>query len=609
MHEPRVFQLMDVNDKALCMLGSCKPVNEGPRRGERTMDRLVIGADGEAVGLRKEGSGKAEQLRRELFGEYVPELFRRAIGGDQEAYDILQKASGSALGKVEDLIGLDSIEKDFDLFIRVNMPILSDVPTRAHVPAGQLVKKLSELLRSDPDKWKPIVRDFYMKGGFVRIAEHAGSGLEGRGFEGLSLAHPLVAFALEDRYDLFPSRDDKVHLLGRTSALEPPRSQMGYPELKGEGSELYLSSVRKHLGYERPKTAEELYKLLESFGKRPGGFFANLAAMEAELFRIHHPKQELDPIRVLPYLGGDWKERTEAIEKTFSNYVKNRKDWPKSARTLLNEFTLFDEAGLFPEDGVLRYKLIENILDRLSEYSSPALRQGAIERIFKGRRVQDPKLRTRLLRLWALSARERFGTDTGDPIYTDSILAEAERAGGHLYAQDRHELFNHLANEVESQEDLSLKLGEARKGQGAEADLKMMGLNLSMRLVRANDEFREQLVDFLTRPMTPTSLADFGHVLSLEQRGLSDGETIGTDEGFQRLAREIHQNFWASDMELRVGIIDELILPGDRRNDTEFEKATERILKKVFPSGEKYSQEAHDLVRLYIEEIRSTNAV
>lgn len=529
-------------------------------------------------------------------------LFEKAIQGDREARRLLlrlnsgrqmasaerrslDEGSGDETLKPKDLIGVEHLEKDPNLFIQINRETLAEGDL-SEATYSALVDKFDELLEEDPKKHSGLVRDLIEK----YLTGHN---------QNPDAAEPLSDFILSDAYDLFTLRE-RLDLLTRSS---------GYLDVPANRD--HLSVWRKELGLSPIKTTEDLMKRLDeidalkkantstpapqtAIGKAKalvaqvmrkdkkeglnGGeqeeeryhFLDKVASSEVLVFLKQNPDAQIPISDLILRLSGPALDSVPQLSAQLGARLKENKVWPTGTKEI---GILWDKAGrhrLFDEDGVLENQLLSEAIRLARSEPNAALREQYAARLVRNPRVKRPVLRREIYDIWTEAVVKQVGLDDKSSQRGDLIIRRLERLRPLIAMDDRIELFSLLGRRVQAQRDLAYKIRDSlveKKRQALEKSHKPgVQFEGGLELVRQSPTVAAELLEYLSAKYSTAARDAFIKTVRSEATRLNGDITLAkpTPSQLKTLMRNIeleHERFWAAPLAIRAGIVDELLFP------------------------------------------------
>ncbi len=601
--------------------------------------------DAKEKGSARKSGSKAWYIRKIYASEKIEkslnELFEAAVSRDASARTLLErltlrpvltffhgepKPRPDALTiphrtEFEDWIGLADLEKDPKLFWHVNQANLREAHHQKDGRMPKLVRKFEELLRRDPQRYRDLVRQFYLE--VVPNVEPTIFNLymlRSRDLD-YSLDDPVVEFLANDPFRLF-TEEEKLKFFDRHLRLEvrtikdstgnkiptPDR----WPREERFGAERWSQSheepsspdlIRKVLGYTAPQSGGDLIALAERFTTSKSSLIKRMVILEAELFFKNRPMQNFDAVRWAQAIDRDLLFSNREIDllkypklvAQCREVVARRTLWQRDVAAQVEEWVALSEGLFFPVNEQLRYERLASILDQIDNLGSPAERMRLTEKLMFAPAIKEPEIRKRTVNIWSQAVVAAEGKDTGDSAYRDRLLEILKRVSEHARAIDRAEMLRQMAEAVEAQTELSnlLEQGVWNLSRSNLEKTHLQGIVAEglLESMKRDDASRKESIRFLLTPLTDESVEKFKEHFRITF-GMADKNHEKSEEDFRIAIRQLHKNFWASSHGARSVLVAELL---EVRRDSEesFLKAYHLVSEFLFPESKPIPFGAH----------------
>jgi hypothetical protein len=247
------------------------------------------------------------------------------------------------------------------------------------------------------------------------------------------------------------------------------------------------------------------------------------------------------------------------------------------------------------------YQFLGDILDRI-EQTPVTERLAALEDIFIHSSIGDSTLRARAIRMLSQSYVERLGHDDGSSTYLAAFQAAMNvrlvQESGSIAKPVKAEIAQALLLDVVAQPQASRYLREAFIGQSlSESEITAIniggvGVDLLINIFTKKSELRNELLRFLTSPLTDRSVSQCDGVVDKVLRNdrytrtsLDDARATLLLSGLRSHLPLIHQEFWSMSIAHRAVIGKELLFNGARMDTSEGRSAVDFVLQSVFPGA------------------------
>lgn len=628
--DPRLYSSLNLQTADEFFSGQVQAISEGPSRDGDTLNNFVWDEDGLILKYepyidkdsRATRSAQRFRLRNESINEKLGKLVTLTMKGNAEATKTLLSLNERFQFQGNELMGLPILGERYDVFYKLNAKIIADASTdlqpgealkqseRERAEAARkiiasLLAEFTKLVKIDRDRFTPLVKSFFLGRKDQQDLKHLGY------FEDMNLAHPFASFVIWDTNGLFTQEEKIVFVSGLPDFFTA--------NLRGELIGSPVEALRKLFDYKAPKTRDELFDLQKLVENKIKSASANLKSPLAESENRETFKQaflylefrewvrstkpsDFNIEEFLPYLDPHHFERDEEfLNDVRERYVVERKKWPTDVDGLALAFKQIDSFGLFPKDQKLRFEILTTLIKKIEKEPQSRKRLEYAESLLLSRRIQEPKLRERVMNLWVESIFQTYGFDQGERKYKDIILGLAHKIRAQLNFTDAESVIAKLADRVEAQRELSAELGAIVKDvrQGERENSQILGTltESTLNLVRRDEESRIAILQLLT------SSGDKGSIENIVELFRKQASLAVSKEMMQKYrtdAKLMYDNFWAAPMAARAIILDELLFPQGQKSNDEFEKSFEYVLNKLF-AGEKYSFEARQILKDYVE--------
>ncbi|MBM3227441.1 hypothetical protein FJZ27_01080 [Candidatus Peribacteria bacterium] len=647
------------------IVGSIATISQGPRDGGTTVDALTFNEDGTVkdvdIGDNIENEEKIQAIFEQYLSGWAEHDFLLAEQ-DEEAARRLSKISESwaglsnaKSGQKLGLLCLDVCEKNFQLFLELNWFALQD-DRRA---ARMLISKLESL----GEKGTELFRYFLTsKSGEQIILQSLVSTMPLAGIdEGLAArsggrkkeirTNPYFDYLLDEKCKALSDEEkisfcDKWLLKEKFSYVSTPQSHFvaNVDLYDAKLGEKYVNLIKPQLdktghGYEfKPLTWNKLLSLIQEVNGFSEEMTLARSCLYCEAIQLIETK--------IPTLAqaADFVERMtadlvanshfqrhlrEKLKQRVKNYATNNAktaDLPSAVR----QWKLLSKAELlFPEtsDEILRILVDRSV--ELNNGSADANRQcmQMCEELLGGARIQDPKLRTRLIDAWTDSAKKLYGMDKGDAEYATAIIAIADRVRATMNRVDHAEILGSLAKKLETQNHLSCELQkrayEVTEETFTQSSLYGVFTDATIDNIRRSPDHRKATLDFLTTPLSDDfceryldsgkEALEFVDKYNLMSGGFTLKEEDyeeGSDKAMLlayrkqvalKFLRYFYENFWSSPIEARAVLVRELLVSPEEVVNQVDKETFDYTVSKVFKGGSLYEEEARFFLRGYVD--------
>ncbi len=237
--------------------------------------------------------------------------------------------------------------------------------------------------------------------------------------------------------------------------------------------------------------------------------------------------------------------------------------------------------------------------------------------------VKDIHLRNFCIPLYARVLRDTFGPDDGTQAYAERVKPALDNiiAGSHL--RDRTKILQEVATTLNIQEYLSGHIAqklELGKEDIMNTSLQAIGLDIMLRKVERDPDFRHALIDYFSDPFSAASRDKLADVITRDEglvKGMTrvnylkvENERVVLDDlarcRMNQALYEMHENFHSLSIELKAGILSVLLVPGQHRLDEDlkkksYEEALKKTFAKVFHSDMAQVDEARSFMAAFLD--------
>lgn len=539
---------------------------------------------------------------------------------------------------------------------------------------SQFIETITGAWREHPHELTPIIRSFFMEEGNYTIhhvlscaprvyqIDHLMDERETllSSYETpLPKDYPEVEFVLKDPCGLF-TLEEKLKIFRKISTL--PRdsawyisnfctSVTGIAEEQATANIKALEGVFKFLNMDGVE--EEVIQALERFIPE---LLQNSGDSGDLLLKLHSIAPLLTK-KMLLIESRYWDKIPicEKLHNEMTSLLADRSRWPSSVTDLATLYRLA-ENGDFLNAQVIYRGLSEHILSLLSTESSALEKQQASEILLLDGVTVNPKLKAGAITAWkdaqwSLLLEENMGEaglDDDSQEFFDKVLEAAKRVKERAPGTLTYELLAQLGEKLETQEKLSYALESFTPIGGFnidKSDPQIRVLEALTLLFSGARNRRFYFIDFLSEPLTPAAqkefgvqmrallnngalLADFRDLESylIDPRYEIDGSN-DSEEYWRIKSEQVYESFWQLPLTGRAAIIDQLLLPAEKRFHHDFSMEKEEyeeslkgdyvgqhrliiennykknafsyVARKCFPDNMKYSSEACTFLELY----------
>lgn len=579
--------------------GKLPCISKSPREGSITIHHIELDKNGRLEDVHTSSNllieRRKEVLRSLDYGD-LDAKFKKAVQGDKDAETELRKiVRENPVASSDELMGLECAEKNFDLFVLLNERTLSRFDLKN---ASKLVSRFSELLKTGRSEDKEVIRSFYFK----ELA-YLGFGKDNLGYP-LS-NHPYIRFLFQNPDQVF-SKEEQLKILSDLAVLE---YEVTVDNSDGQKSKITIDEMnytpfRNLLGYECPKTNEELFSLIERFGKGSPlekrmlviDTYLYFGASNLEKKDVGKNSGELRKFDIDRYLAlVDPNEIREfpALRARLRDVVADKENWFTEPQKLVNQWRAIHDTNLFPEDNVLRWRVLSKALAAIANADSTDEKIRLLEHLLFGNRIQDPYLRHQSMELWLDAIHEKYGFDHENASYAENILAVVRRVKAGMNFSDMVILISKLTQRLQTQEALTDKIkkvafdvdketieGSQRKGMISE---------LILEVCQTDPKAMNALIEFLVSPLTEDSLEkivdEFKEFLrDMEIRDpITERKVRISVERTKAEAKLTWQNFWAAPFLARAAILEDLLFPNAVTTNDHLKTSFEYVMSKLIP--------------------------
>lgn len=329
------------------------------------------------------------------------------------------------------------------------------------------------------------------------------------------------------------------------------------------------------------------------------------------------------------------KDCSRALDQTLRREMR----WPGSAAKLADIYVTLEELKLFPDE-TWRTDFVKRLLARLDVLPNLSKRIEVLEKLLLERTVRDIDIREAAVTRWVAAAAEMYGCDNSPhwdseaSEYLQKIQPLLDRVALKGAAPIRLELLGKLGDTIVAQRQVSHAIESAVIAfdqQRVRSGGAVYGVSQTLFSVVSKDDRRKDLLLFLTRPLTEGSIDTvMSRLQSVDDPKLLYqqllGERVEADDldieslnrnKAKRLARlelkRLHDNFWKAPTAVRVGLLEELLIPANHRLrdhergvNTSFDEAAEFVISEFFPLTEadgtprRYASEARTFLRAFL---------
>lgn len=510
------------------------------------------------------------------------------------------------------IIGLDYIEKDIDLFFVINEA--EEVYSKS---ADDIIKKLNELCNEGKQKEVNKI--------LTKILNRSIFGL---GYDYKSESK-FINF-IYGKPDLFTD-EEKATLIGLCDYYEYNSDDISIPAPKEVNNTADIRA--KFINYDNGEldlirgafscgdveNYDELLKRLEFIksldNEDPNGRIAKIisiwiAAEISEAIEVLENDTEtiplVDIINLCPETALKFDDR---LRNNISDWLdeldfkSTEIDKAIHAYTKLSQVQLIN--NLEHED-----QLIKNLVEKIPEEQNLSLRLNTIETLMSSSANEWPEIRSLLNQYWIEIVIELSNKNE------DQILESVDKVLNKINKKDAYTLISSLADSLQTQEELSIKLGQLIEdhliNSVITANQASVGVIEGIKeLANRNHSFRESLLNYLysgsqklSEEMDKQFLEAYkinAHV-NFMGRGLFNVNDLHkfkqeVPKVRQRLYELFRMNFWNSSIPARAAALKDIMMPFNHEQsgkDAFFWGSVAYVVKKLIPGGEPYAQETRN---------------
>jgi hypothetical protein len=383
-----------------------------------------------------------------------------------------------------------------------------------------------------------------------------------------------------------------------------------------------LKLWREALALKEPTTTEALFQQLtkiktiaesSKIGKK--SYFLNsfYAAEVLDFLKRENPG-ELNLETLVSHLPIEAIEHFLELKNKLLRYVKENEEWPSDVGKMLDLWKTLAKSGIFPKESQQKDKILESLINSLKNTTDIHLRKTYAEKLLEERIVDKPKYRKPIEDILLDSLLTLHGKDDRTESYKKTLVDYLAKLRETLDINNRISLYSKLAEKLEAQHELSQAIREeivGNKKEALEASQFIGSIgNGILHLTEKDPTFRNDLLDFLIQTKTPATVSKMRQ--SMERSGRLHADSPSRDFDLKninyidtsRSLEVIYEQFWASPLEARAGILDTLLFPPHNKKaiaDAIFQGNLLFILDKLFPADMPYSQQSRKYLVNYGE--------
>jgi hypothetical protein len=469
---------------------------------------------------------------------------------------------------------------------------------------------------------------------------------------GISPTHPYVGLVASSALGLAPNQ--RVPLLAYTRYLnddkkQAPTQRWAYDPVAALGLPPTTSTHELAEIYKLAKNEIRDFETLQSVHdvNRKAHFLSNL--MATELYRVAENKTRFMTRDELA-LVGKAREMTllsdmlPSVQKSIDEQLRRTAAHEIAASTsnaaLIESYVQYDHFRLFMNQPDTRQRYEKAIVKRLENVKDAAEKRRLCEQILLERQlspsdlpdyatkyqssIADPVFRNTIVEAYIDSLGQLYGHDDGSPAYEAKLRPLIDDLLARTSGAQRFMLLSGLATRLETQRTLSFYIRDQLQANELSSlasynNLFRLG-EASIDMTANNASIREGTIDFLSTPLTEKSVhtyilavqkeATSEQLLPWQAGALSNALEKGGDainpEIKNEAVRQIHRNFWALPLELRVFYFQNILFPPEKNTPEMFERTKELVLNKCFPPSEPPAKPKNLLKRLFTRSAKSS---
>jgi hypothetical protein len=518
-----------------------------------------------------------------------------------------------------------------------------------HRSTESLVSLFNAQLQQDPEIGRTIIREFYLNPpSQPGLKQMLGDGVVPTF---LPSENPIFNFVVEHSH-LF-SIKEKIAIFGLHTA--PPTKSEWYEKVLGVASAHNLKDMalfiermdeyRREFSESRENTLNRVYEeniekayIVRSRSADAVDFYHEIGKRLSSILRddVNQGALENFLAKPLPELMRDVFKDTPALIDMMRGHVASISDVKSDVIQHAQIYKNIDSYSLFPSYESQR-QFSETLLKRIQASTNPLVRVEAAQALMSGRQIADAALRMEIATIWTKGIQEMMhhhapsGLDNGTADYLSKVMPHIAWAEANVAVSDRYRLFVDLADQLESQRDLSYRLRDSFQ-LNREA---ILSTDESVRIGEAiishssqSPESRQALLDYLVRPASPESTDKFSkHLKKMAEESRSGtssgalgeyflGET--SSDFYLQTVKNLHENFTVAPLPLRIAVLDQLLMASEEKDyatshdegvgeDAVAKKALQRSLTyacdMLLPEGMKYAPEARKALEAYTKKL------
>jgi hypothetical protein len=649
VEDPRMYALIPKEELPDYLGGKFKPINNKLKTWQRHQGNFIIDEVGRLswnkdldVQLdadRRRIVALAEQ-RAEALAPVLRDLFYRAMGGDREAerkfhlcddmYTLNNKGDGISLMPFAfgEPLGIEILDPDnWEFFAYTQYYVIQGADTWAPDSDMQtlwkraIVARFNTLLERGGNNYRNWIKKLFAPSDDL-------SNFNVTSLMSGTLNDPFAQFLLVDKHHLFSPKDTLLfledasikELLFHSLASDDNEVQ------KKEESDRVLfgdySQVFRALQINpKPVKISELTTAVQILHKYDLKLARQLAAVLLIQYEPEDKRENLSVdtlAQLLPLVSLDTVKMTRGLIPAFMKIVSRNDVWPSQSTQFASHWKALNEAGLFPEDGVLKESLLNRLVKLIASGASNRIEQRESIEILLGKGgLEFPVQRARLTQLWVQTCVEEIGKDDKSPRYLYAITRHADRIAKTLSRPEAMVLLRQLAKAVEAQYEVACALRK-RETRESRKDLEktyLWGILVEglLDLCKRSDNLRHGITEFFVHALTQVSSDRFLDTLDSVINKVGDPSVTLRRKSplFNRDAsleardfqvRLLYENFWDRSRLERTLVIDQLLLPPEKQRDlTSYAEVLTFALSEIFPRGMKYAEQARRLFTEYLK--------
>ncbi|MDO8511731.1 MAG: AarF/UbiB family protein [bacterium] len=643
-HEELALRIIGSRLGAKRQFGSIAEISSGPNDGHNKLNSIRFDADGLAIGIRSESSDSLmDKYVTKALEEWIEGEFIRSSDDPEAQQEFMDKLSAvEMMVSKKQLIGLDSMEKNFPLFLRVNEALWQE-----RTAINFFLKRLNDLGQNGTI----LAREFFMSEVGERVIQQSFGSFPVVGYstknememdeKGEYLnANPYLVFisksdsifSATEKYELF----NKYIFTNRTGV-----EGTEYENFLVVCSELDDEKAKYFCDFIRPVLAENgfvddvgswggLIKKMGQMGK-DDAFGLEQAYLYNKSFGWLQDKncptvrQAADFLSMVPseYIKNSTFQISlqEQLQERSGRFASKEMSKMNLDSAISLWYTLSRAEVIYPD---VADAMLASLIGRIEALGSQdeVRKMSLAGKLMEGGHIQDPQMRKQLIGVWTESVRELNGLDENERGYVDSITMLADNLKTNKL--DRAEILQTLASTLQAQDVLCRKLRSRAYEVTGESLTSTINYQIftdaGINMIKKSTANRTATLDFLIAPLTKQSVDAYVDrcAYSLEFTGLSSAgsggafsisSTLEEDQGQkeyrEQLAksslRKFYENFWAAPIDGRAILARELLISPDESLDTVDAETFDYAVSKVFSGEDKNEKEARIFLRSYID--------